>query len=215
MARKKSALRRLPRQERGRRRIDKILDAADAVFARVGYESATTNAIARQAKTSIGSLYQFFPNKEMILHALADRYLAELRAVHDAMLGEQAVRLPLPALYDRIIGSLAEFHATHPAFQHLFYGSTTSAQLAAAASELKEECIRRVDTLMARRAPGLDPARRRWYATINVEVIKALLPLAQAGDPAFRAEMLAEIKNLLLAHIRQALGPAADAVPPA
>src|SRR6516164_9853881 len=100
---RKKVLRRQPRQARGKRRIAKILEAAGELFAKVGYEAATTNAIARQAKTSIGSLYQFFPNKEMILHALADRYLAELRAVHDAMLGEQAVRLPLPALYDRII----------------------------------------------------------------------------------------------------------------
>src|SRR5437660_11097229 len=101
---KKISLRRRPRQERGERRIDKILKAAAFVFAKVGYEAATTNAIARQAGTSIGSLYQFFPNKEAILHALAGRYLAELRAVHDRMLDDKAVHLPLSALYDRIIG---------------------------------------------------------------------------------------------------------------
>jgi AcrR family transcriptional regulator len=197
----KKLLRRVPQQARGERRFRKILDAADEVIAKVGYESATTNAIARQARTSIGSLYQFFPNKQAILRALAARYLDELRAVQRTMLSDEAARLPLPALYDRIIGSLADFHATHPGFQPLFYGSATSKNLSAAAKELTEECIGRVDALMGAREPALDPRARRLYATINVEVIRALLPLAQASDPDFRARLLAEIKTLLLGHM--------------
>jgi AcrR family transcriptional regulator len=203
---KKVSLRRVPRQERGRRRIDRILDAADQVFAKEGYEAATTNAIARRARTSIGSLYQFFPNKEAILHALAARYVAGLRAVHDAMLGGDAVGVPLPELYDRIIGSLADFHAAHPGFQPLFHGSAMSGHLAAACDELAQECVSRVDAVMAAREPGLDPARRRLCALINVHVIKALLPVAQASDPATRARLLAEIKTLLLAHMEVVLG---------
>ena len=203
---KKISLRRVPRQERGERRIGKILDAAARLFAKVGYEETTTNAIAREAKTSIGSLYQFFPNKEAILHALAARYLKELRAVHDVMMDEEALHLPLPALYERIIQSLARFHASHPGFQPLFYGSTTSGHLAAAANQLTQECIHRVDALMAAREPGLDPARRKLCAIMNVEIIRALLPLAQSHDAAFRARLLEEIKTLLVAHMREVLG---------
>src|SRR5262245_33561436 len=113
------SLRRKPRQERGERRVDKILNAAALVFAKIGYEAATTNAIAGVARTSIGSLYQFFPNKEAILHALAGRYVADLHAVHEQMLDEKAVKLPLSELYDRIISLLADFHATRPAFKAL------------------------------------------------------------------------------------------------
>src|SRR5919202_6086735 len=94
--------RRAPKQERGEQRGGRILDAAAQEFARVGYEQATTNAIARRAKTSVGSLYQFFPNKEAILYALTDRYLAELHALHERVLGEHANRLPLAAFYDRL-----------------------------------------------------------------------------------------------------------------
>jgi AcrR family transcriptional regulator len=207
MARKKG-LRREPQQARGRRRIDRLLDAAAAVFAKVGYEAATTNAIARQADTSIGSLYQFFPNKEAILEALVARYEGQLRAVHDAVLNEETARLPLPEIYDRIIDALAGFHAANPGFRPLFYGSTTSPQLAAAAARLHRECVGRVEAMLAVRHPTLDPARRFLYATINVEVIKALLPLSESGDAAFRALVLAEIKRLLLAHVSQVMGPA-------
>ena len=203
---RKHSLRRVPQQARGEQRLAKILDAGEKVFAQVGYEAATTNAIARQAKTSIGSLYQFFPNKAAILQAVAVRYLERLRAVLDQVLTEEVAYLPLLLVYDRIIGALAEFHALHPGFQHLFFGSTTSAHLAAATRQLVQECIQRVDALMTVRFPALAPARRKLYATINVEVIKALLPLAQAAEGDERAEVLEEIRNLLLAHLRQALG---------
>ena len=202
---RKISLRRKPRQERGERRIDAILKAAALVFAKVGYEAATTNAIAAVARTSIGSLYQFFPNKEAILHALAGRYLTDLRAVHDRMLDEKAVGLPLSELYDRIIFLLADFHDTHPAFMTLFAGSSESVFLSLAAQQLSQECINRVDLLMAAREPGLDPARRRLCATINVNVIKVLLPIAQSLDPASRAGLLAETKALLMTHMKHVI----------
>jgi AcrR family transcriptional regulator len=202
---KKTSLRALPRQKRGQERIDKLLCAAAKLFAKVGYEEANTNAIAREARTSIGSLYQFFPNKEAILNALADRYLQELHAVHEQMLGEDAVHISLPELYDRIIRSLADFHASHPGFQQMFYGSTTSKHLAAAAEQLKQECIARVEGLMAKRNPEIDPARRKLLAILNVEVIKTLLPLAQSSDPATRGRLIDETKTLLLAHMREVI----------
>ena len=203
---KKTSLRALPQQKRGQERIDKLLGAAAKLFAKVGYEETTTNAIAREARTSIGSLYQFFPNKEAILNALAGRYLEELHAVHEQVLGDDAVQITLPELYDRIIHSLADFHASHPGFQQLFYGSTTSKHLAAAAEQLKQECIARVEGLMGARNPEIDPARRKLLAVLNVEVIKTLLPLAQSSDPATRARLIDETKTLLLAHMREVIG---------
>jgi len=203
---KKTSLRAQPRQKRGEERIDKLLSAAAKLFAKVGYEETTTNAIAREARTSIGSLYQFFPNKEAILNALAGRYLEELHAVHEQVLGDDAVQITLPELYDRIIHSLADFHASHPGFQQLFYGSTTSKHLAAAAEQLKQECIARVEGLMGARNPEIDPARRKLLAVLNVEVIKTLLPLAQSSDPATRARLIDETKTLLLAHMREVIG---------
>jgi AcrR family transcriptional regulator len=206
MARKSTTpLRREPRQDRGRRRIDAILDAADAVIGEVGYEAATTNAIARRAETSVGSLYQFFADKEAILRALAARYLDKLRAVHDAVLNEETARLPWTEMYDRIVDALAEFHARHPGFRPLFHGSTTSAELARASAELDGECVRRADAMMAAGLPDLDPERRRLYAVLNVEVIKALLTVAESGDRAWRARVIAETKRMLHAHLRDAV----------
>jgi AcrR family transcriptional regulator len=67
--------RKTPRQERSRRTVDRILDAATRIFDEVGYSAATTNDIAADANISIGSLYQYFPNKDSILVALARRHI--------------------------------------------------------------------------------------------------------------------------------------------
>lgn len=73
-------MRRRPQQMRGQRRIEAILDAAERLFATAGYEATSTNQIAAEAHTPIGSLYQFFPNKEAILRALVARYREQMRA---------------------------------------------------------------------------------------------------------------------------------------
>ncbi|MEM6436234.1 MAG: helix-turn-helix domain-containing protein, partial [Cyanobacteria bacterium P01_D01_bin.115] len=62
--------RKQPKQQRGKERVEKILEAAAAVFDEVGYEAATTHLIAAKAETAIGSLYQFFADKAAIFKAM-------------------------------------------------------------------------------------------------------------------------------------------------
>ena len=66
--------RRQPVQARSRERVEKILDAAVQLLIEDGYDAVKTNAIARRAEVSIGSVYQFFPNRFAIFNALAERY---------------------------------------------------------------------------------------------------------------------------------------------
>ena len=54
------------RRAKGLQRIAAILDAAEIVFARAGYDEANTHQIAEEAGISPGSLYQYFSNKEEI-----------------------------------------------------------------------------------------------------------------------------------------------------
>ncbi|WP_445165418.1 TetR/AcrR family transcriptional regulator [Mycolicibacterium sp. Dal123E01] len=62
--------RKQPRQVRAAETQQRILDAAAQVFAEYGYAAGTTNRIADRAQVSIGSLYQYFPNKDAVLRAL-------------------------------------------------------------------------------------------------------------------------------------------------
>ena len=67
--------RKSPSQERSRRTVDRILDAATRIFHEQGYTGATTNDIADEADISVGSLYQYFPNKDALLVALTQRHI--------------------------------------------------------------------------------------------------------------------------------------------
>jgi AcrR family transcriptional regulator len=67
--------RRRPRQVRAELTRERILNAAAHIFAEHGYAAGTTNRIAEHARISIGSLYQYFPNKDAILASLLVRHI--------------------------------------------------------------------------------------------------------------------------------------------
>ncbi|MBQ0953005.1 TetR/AcrR family transcriptional regulator [Streptomyces coelicoflavus] len=67
--------RRKPRQVRAELTRERILTAAAHIFAEHGYAAGTTNRIAEHARMSIGSLYQYFPNKDAILAELLVRHI--------------------------------------------------------------------------------------------------------------------------------------------
>jgi AcrR family transcriptional regulator len=181
------------RQARGERRIDLLLDVAAQVFADVGFEAATTNAIAARAGVSPGSLYQFFPNKDAIAEALADRFVRRLRETQ-AIFGPEIEYLPLDQLIDHVIDPLVAFHVAHPGFQALFTASRVSPRLAAAVHGFLSAVVGRADAMLAVRAPHLSPERRARCARVSVELVRALLPLVVASDPAEPDTMIAELK---------------------
>lgn len=190
------------RQERGRRRIEHILDVAATLFAEVGFEAATTNAIAARAGMSPGSLYQFFPNKDAIAEALTDQFAARLRETQ-AIFGPEIEYLPLDELIDHVVDPLVAFHVAHPGFQAMFSGSIVSPRLAAATQEFLQAVVRRAEVMFAVRAAHLPPERRARCARVSVEVVRALLPLIVASDPAERDAMVAELKAVQRGYLAQ------------
>jgi AcrR family transcriptional regulator len=72
--------RKQPRQVRAELTRQRILTAAAHIFAEYGYAAGTTNRIAERARISIGSLYQYYPNKDAILAELLTRHLDGDRA---------------------------------------------------------------------------------------------------------------------------------------
>ncbi|GAA4638663.1 TetR/AcrR family transcriptional regulator [Actinoallomurus vinaceus] len=114
--------RKRPRQLRSQETFTAILDAAAQVFERLGYSGATTNKIAERAGVSIGSLYQYFPNKDALLYALGERHVHQLAdhllAVF-ARLRETA--LPLEETVRTLVGALADLHEIDPHTHRLLY----------------------------------------------------------------------------------------------
>src|SRR5579871_1933040 len=104
---------RIPRQERGRARVNELLNAAEAIIGDGGYEAATMTAIADRAGAAIGSLYQFFPTKEALADTLRGRLndglCSELTAL--AAAAGRTPRAVAAALFEVVLG----FMHRHPA----------------------------------------------------------------------------------------------------
>ena len=200
-------MRRVPQQVRSQQRVDLILDTAADLFAEVGYESATTNAIAERAGISIGSLYRYFPDKDAILCALADRHLEQVRALYDEIFTADAVYLPLSVLLDRLIDLFVALHTACPAYKHLLLGSDVSADIAAASEEIDQEIVERTASFLRLRAPDMDPQRARLVATVCKAMVKASLSLVTtSSDEQFRAQVTAEVKRMLHAYLEPIIG---------
>ena len=81
--------RRIPRQARAEETVTTILEGAAQVLEAGGLAAFTTNAVAERAGVSIGTLYQYFADKNALIRALAERELqATLARVRQALLGE-------------------------------------------------------------------------------------------------------------------------------
>ncbi len=109
-----------PTQRRARETVEAILVAAAQVFEARGYARGTTDRIAARAGVSVGSLYQYFPNKDAILVALAERHIEQGTQLVEAML-TSAPRDPdqLEPWLRRLLAALLAQHRAQPRLQHL------------------------------------------------------------------------------------------------
>ncbi len=193
-------MRRVPRQARSQQRIDRILQAAALEFAEVGLEAATTNAIAARAGVPIGSLYQFFPNKEAILEALAARYAQDMRILNERTLSAEATAgRSTRAIIRQMLSGIAEFEMSHAAFGAIFLSAPTAKR------DVHLEVVELVEALMASRFPFLDPERRRILAAVSVGIVKGLMLMLRPPDSLPLDTVLSELEEALLAYMRDFL----------
>ena len=89
--------RKLPEQDRSRATVEVIVDAAARILVKGGYDAFTTNRVAEKAGVSVGSLYQYFPNKEALLSELMRRHVMEIERNVEEM-AEMAKTAPLAEL---------------------------------------------------------------------------------------------------------------------
>ncbi|PRX98792.1 TetR/AcrR family transcriptional regulator [Allonocardiopsis opalescens] len=192
------------RQRRGLRRMEEILDAAEAVIAEVGYEEAGTNAIAARAGVSPGSLYQFFRNKGEILDALMPRYIEQSRTFWAEQLGPEAARLPMAEVVDRTLRAAIALKDARPAFWVLSHGSATSPRLAAASAELRAETAARLAAVLAARAPHVPAADLDVAAHIALAAARAVLPMTLGADAGRRDAVIAGLRAMLTGYLESA-----------
>src|SRR5215218_4119340 len=171
---------RQPRQVRGERRVEAILDAAAALLGEGGAESLTVQALADRAETSKGSLYHFFPDLRAVLCALADRHAAAVTALTAAMIADRGIdwpRLTLDETIDRFLAPLAYLEA-HPDLLTL-----------ARTPKVLDHSTRRLTPIrdlachiLARRCPALASERRLAAASTMVALLDGIVGYGLRSD---------------------------------
>lgn len=190
--------------------MGRLLDSAAALFAEVGYEATTTNAIADKAGVSIGSLYRYFPDRKAVLDALAERHLARTRELLDRVFTQDVVYVPIPVLLDRLIDPFLELHLGCPGYAHLLLGSDASADIASATCGVHDEIVTRLAGLLRRAAPRLNATRAQLVASVCTSSVKALMSsVVERHGRAERAAVVAETKGMLAVYLQSVMAPAA------
>jgi AcrR family transcriptional regulator len=109
-----SVMRKEPRQARARATTAAILDAAAHILSERGWVGLSTNAVAEVAGVSIGSFYQYFPNKLALIEAVRRRHFDEVLTVLSAAADNTATRTRrIEALADGMIAVHSRYPAAH------------------------------------------------------------------------------------------------------
>jgi AcrR family transcriptional regulator len=163
--------RRRPRQDRARATVDAILGAAIDLLSSRGHTRTSTNQIARRAGVSIGSLYQYFPNKDAIVLALFERHVEEIEPVIEASLTE--LRNPAIGLREALRHMLLSLLALHDA---------------------EPQTARALDLLATGPLPGVEIVRRR-EDRFRRDLARALASRSDVrpGDHSLIASLLYEL----------------------
>jgi AcrR family transcriptional regulator len=196
--------RKSPAQERSRFTVEQIIQAATQIFTERGYAGATTNHIAERAGVSIGSLYQYFPNKEAILVTLAKRHVEIAGNLLMGLVAERnLIETDLTEVLRPFIQATLELHTGNPRLNYVILSE------AAWSAEAMEQVHALEDQFIDQLALTLDTHRQvsvknsRHAAYIVVHAIKNLAhefvihPPAGMSEEAFVEEMVALVGGYL------------------
>jgi AcrR family transcriptional regulator len=206
-----SNLRRHPKQQRGKERVEKILDAAAAIFDEVGYETATTHQIAAKAGTAIGSLYQFFPDKAAIFNAMELRHVDRVKAMWEGTNISEIVRLPLRQMIAMLVAEVAKLFE-QPVSRVVFVQFFRSRELFRSIDDsMTQEAINFMASILQQRNPSLPEERIEILAEVCVHSSNALILAALRNpDKERRHQLTRQIEDLLVSYLAPHIGESAS-----
>jgi AcrR family transcriptional regulator len=165
-------LRKSPRQARSTQLVSDILEAAVRVLGREGARRFTTARVAEEAGVSVGSLYQYFPNKEAILFRLQTDEWKQTGELLRRILVDSS-RHPL----ERLRAAVGAFFRSECDEAQLRVALGDAAPLYRDASETQEhkkEGRRRSASFMREAIPNATPATRRLAADVVMTTMSAV-----------------------------------------
>jgi AcrR family transcriptional regulator len=195
-------MRRNPQQNRSKKRVDDILEAAAVLINTMGYDETSTSRIAERAGIPVGTLYQFFPNKQAVIQTLVGHYLDDMRALLAEIFPPDLAALPLPAIVNQTVDRLVAFNSTHPGFNQIVSSTWVPTDLRGIGEALNAHLTDSIQQMMQALCPNLPVLRRQVCTRVLLSLIEGIMPQTQTPNPAENALAVEEMKRLGLAYIQ-------------
>ncbi len=196
-AKQRSAAR-TPSQPRGQARVDAILDAAAELVAVEGLVAVSMHSLARRARSSIGSLYHFFADREAVLTALRERHLLAMRQIT-----QQLAHTP-DALWLQYTPEAVILHLVNP---YIIYIRAHADFLLLVNSRMSSEdraaFVRTIMHVLQLRQPTLSPEQVADYAAVLHAMAAGTMHVGFEIDPARDEVFMREIPRAMAAYLSQ------------
>jgi AcrR family transcriptional regulator len=167
-----------PQRRPGKARVEAVLGAAAAVIAEKGYGAATMAEIAVLARAPVGSLYRFFPNKEVLADALIQRYVVLVNAAFDAI-AQQAPLQPTDFVADAILDFGTRWQDETKAMVGLL---ESRADWSVRRRKFRKLVLGRIAGVLRQRSPTLSANAARDVAVILLHHLKIMKSLKSGRD---------------------------------
>jgi AcrR family transcriptional regulator len=202
MPRRHDSVRR-PTQARAVRRREEILDATARVLDKDGWDSLTTNGVAREAGTSIGTVYEYFSSREALLAGLLERHEQHLRDAIEAAFA-RAGGDPFAAA-DAVVDAFVSVWRSEPGYRAAWSASQTGGLLGRTGDRWAAGFTRRVGTVLRGFFPSAASTTATATARTAVYLVSGLLLAAMSGPARHERRLVAETKRALRAYIAAAM----------
>ena len=182
-----TATRRVPSQERSRRRVERILDVAATQVVQHGVEALSTQEIAREAGVPVASIYQYFADKEDVLLALAGRDMDEMDGEVAAALSDvSAAELTVATLVRLVMASFVRVYHRRRSFVEIYLRGRTNSALHRFGREHNEQLavtLREYAVGAGLAGPELTPARALLAVEVGDRIFQLAFEHDDEGDP--------------------------------
>lgn len=187
-------------QARSRNTVEAIIEAATRILARGGWGALNTNAIARVAGVSVGSVYEYFGNKQAILDVILDRHLSSGEAQLTALASLNPAGLSLDETVRLLVEGFIAVHRDNPRLHRVLSGEVPISERQ---RDRIEQVRRQAITVLAAQLQG-KAERPELKATMMIDAADALTHrwfVDERGIPAEPDDMTRELQQMLRSYI--------------
>ncbi len=204
----KRLIRRTPKQARGQQRVDEILDATERLTRTTSWDKLSTNHIAAEAGIPIGSLYQFFANKQAIAQALVERYVSGMEAAF-ASLPENVATMTPAELVNATFDVLLAVAQQHDGLHAMLMMTDEESELGRISAPIRDLLRQGIERMLAARAPWMSAEECRIHALVSHVTNRAIfaqsVSLQARGDTVAARRLMEQARMMQVSYYERLL----------